>query len=96
MRRYVSSLIELRQASFDTKNLIMTPKQSRMARAALEWSLPDLAEKSGVARITCARFETGKGGAVSPDAVEKMRKALADAGADFTRKAGRVGVTVPE
>lgn len=67
-----------------------------MARAALEWSLPDLAAKSGVARITCARFETAKGGAVSADAVEKMRKALLDAGADFTRRAGRVGVNVPE
>lgn len=72
----------------------MTPTQSRMARAALQWSLPDLAEKSGVARITCARFETG--GSVSLDKVEKMRKALADAGADFTRRTGRVGVTVPE
>lgn len=67
-----------------------------MARAALEWSLPDLAAKSGVARITCARFETGKGGAVSPDAIAKMQKALAEAGADFTRKSGKIGVLVPE
>jgi DNA-binding Xre family transcriptional regulator len=67
-----------------------------MARAALEWSLPDLAAKSGVARITCARFETGKGGAVSPDTIEKLRKTMADAGANFTHKAGRIGVTVPE
>jgi len=65
-----------------------------MARAALQWSLPDLAEKSGVARITCARFETG--GSVSDDKIATMRKALAEAGADFTRKAGRIGVTVPE
>jgi transcriptional regulator with XRE-family HTH domain len=72
----------------------MTPTQSRMARAALQWSLPDLAEKSGVARITCARFETG--GSVSDDKIATMRKALAEAGADFTRKAGRIGVTVPE
>ena len=72
----------------------MNPTQSRMARAGLQWSLHDLAAHSGVARITCARFEAGK--AVAAESVDKMSKALADAGADFSRRAGRVGVTVPE
>jgi len=72
----------------------MTPTQSRMARAALQWSLPDLAEQSGVSRITCARFETGK--AVASASVDAMRVALVEAGADFSHKAGRIGVTVPE
>jgi len=72
----------------------MTPTQSRMARAALQWSLTDLAKAAGVGRATVARFELGE--SAVPETVEKMRKALADAGADFTRRAGRVGVTVPE
>ncbi|PAL24535.1 transcriptional regulator [Sphingopyxis sp. GW247-27LB] len=72
----------------------MTPTQSRMARAALQWSLHDLAAASSVSRMTCARFELGK--SVAPESVEAMRKALAHAGADFTRRAGRVGVSVPE
>jgi len=65
-----------------------------MARAALQWSLTDLAKAAGVGRATVARFELGE--SAVPETVEKMRKALADAGADFTRRAGRVGVTVPE
>lgn len=72
----------------------MTPTQSRMARAAIQWSLHDLANAAKVSRMTCARFELGK--SVAAESVEAMRKALADAGADFTRRAGRVGVTVPE
>lgn len=65
-----------------------------MARVALKWTTDDLAEHASVGRMTVARFERGDG--VAADSVEKMRKALADAGADFTRRAGRVGVTVPE
>jgi hypothetical protein len=65
-----------------------------MARAALQWSLHDLAAASSVSRMTCARFELGK--AVAPESVESMRKALAGAGAGFTRRSGRVGVTMPE
>lgn len=65
-----------------------------MARAGLQWTLHDLAAHSGVARITCARFEAGK--SVAAETVEKMGKALAAAGADFSNKAGRVVVSVPE
>jgi transcriptional regulator with XRE-family HTH domain len=66
-----------------------------MARAALKWSLTDLADKAGVGRATVARFELGEG-ETSSDKIKAMRKALSDAGADFTGRAGRVGVTVPE
>lgn len=72
----------------------MTPTQSKMARVALKWTTDDLATKAGVGRMTVARFE--RGDSLADDSVAKMRKALADAGADFTRRAGRVGVTVPE
>lgn len=73
----------------------MTPAQSRMARAALKWSLSDLAAKSGVGRATVARFELGEG-VTGADTIHKMQVALAGAGAEFIRRTGRVGVMVPE
>lgn len=72
----------------------MTPNQCKMARAGLNWRAADLSEKCGISRVTIARFEGGN--PVDADSIEKMRKALADAGADFSRRAGRIGVTVPE
>lgn len=45
-----------------------------MARAALGWSLDDLAEAAGVARRTVAKFEAG--GSVLPDNIKKMRDAF--------------------
>jgi len=54
--------------------ITMTPQQSRMARAALKWSLSDLAEASGVGRATAARFELGE--SVEAGRVEAMRRAF--------------------
>lgn len=65
-----------------------------MARTGLNWRAADLAEKCGISRVTIARFENGN--PVDAVSVEAIGRALADAGADFTRKAGRIGVTVPE
>lgn len=44
--------------------------------------------------MTIARFELGE--TVAAESVDKMERALVEAGAQFTRRAGRVGVTVPE
>lgn len=74
--------------------ITMTPTQSKMARVALKWTTDDLATHAGVGRMTVARFE--RGDSVASETVEKLRKALADAGVDFTRRAGRIGVSVPE
>jgi len=65
-----------------------------MARLGLNLRAADLAGLCGLARETIARFESGK--QVAPGSVEAMRAALVEAGADFSHKAGRVGVTVPE
>lgn len=65
-----------------------------MARVGLKWTTDDLAEKAGVGRMTVARFERGDN--VAESSVHKMRDALAGAGADFSRKPGKVGVAVPE
>lgn len=52
----------------------MDVKQCRMARAALGWSLDDLAVASGVGRRTIAKFESG--GSVLPDNIKKLRDAF--------------------
>lgn len=72
----------------------MTPKQCKMARVGLGLSADSLSEKSGVSRVTIARFESGN--QVAALSIEAIAKGLTSAGADFTRKAGRVGITVPE
>lgn len=65
--------------------------QCRMARAALDWTMDDLAEASGVGRRTIVKFE--KGGNVLPETVETLRAALVKAGIGFTNGGRRAGVT---
>lgn len=72
----------------------MTPTQCKMARTGLGLRAADLAARSNLTRETVARFE--RGDKMADASVEAMRAALEAAGADFTRRAGRVGVTVPE
>ena len=71
----------LRQASDCTKSASMDISQCRMARAALHWSLDDLAAGSGVARRSVARFEAGE--SVQVETVAKLRDALEAAGVRF-------------
>lgn len=65
----------------------MKPAQVRMARAALDWSLADLAKASGVHRNTISNFETGKYGG-SDEALRAMRSALEAAGVIFVEENG--------
>jgi transcriptional regulator with XRE-family HTH domain len=62
------------------------PAQVRMARAALNWSLSDLAKAAGVHRNTVSNFETGKF-AGDPEKLAAMRRALESAGVEFTNGA---------
>jgi transcriptional regulator with XRE-family HTH domain len=63
------------------------PAQVRMARAALNWSLEDLAKAAGVHRNTISNFETGKFGG-REDALEAIRRALETAGVEFIAENG--------
>lgn len=54
-----------------------------MARAALNWSLRELAEAAGVHRNTISNFETGKY-AGDPATTDAIRAALETAGVEFT------------
>lgn len=65
-----------------------------MARSGLGWQAKELAERAGVSYPSLHRFEAGQ--VVADETRAKLEKALADAGAQFSRRAGRVGVTVPE
>lgn len=58
-----------------------------MARAALAWSLADLARASGVHRNTISNFETGKYGG-SEAALAAIRSALENAGVVFIEENG--------
>ncbi len=65
----------------------MKPAQVRMARAALNWSLADLANASGVHRNTISNFETGRY-AGSAESVAAIRAALESAGVEFIDENG--------
>jgi len=58
-----------------------TKEQIRMARAALGWSVRQLAAKAGVSANTVSRYENGAD--ALGETLKKMRKALQDAGLDF-------------
>ena len=67
--------------------------QCRMARAALGWTLDDLAAASGVSRRTIARFEAGE--SVLPARVQKLREALEEKGVVFIAGGHLAGGVVP-
>lgn len=71
----------------------MNPTQSRMARAALKWSLSDLADAAGVGRATAARFELGE--AVAPASIAAMRSAYEASGVSFVEAGKYAGAVHP-
>ncbi len=71
---------------------MLTPEQSRMGRAAIRWTVRDLAEKSQVGVTTINRFETGQAES-NPATLAALRRALEVAGVEFIEEnGGGVGV----
>jgi transcriptional regulator with XRE-family HTH domain len=66
---------------------VVKPAQVRMGRAALKWSLADLAKASGVHRNTISNFETERY-AGSADVIVSIRAALETAGVEFIAENG--------
>ena len=66
---------------------MITPSQCRMARAALEIGVRDLAEIAGVSAMTVTRFENGKS-AGYPETLAKLKSALEAAGVEFIPENG--------
>lgn len=64
-----------------------------MARAALKWTLSDLADAAGVGRATAARFELGE--AVAPASIAAMRSACEAAGVVFVETGKYAGAVHP-
>jgi transcriptional regulator with XRE-family HTH domain len=71
----------------------MTVVQCRMARAALGWSLDDLARESGVPRRTIARFEADEN--VRAEVISKLTDAFREAGIVFLARGANAGGVVP-
>ena len=69
----------------------MTPAQSRLARAALRWSIRETATKANVSPSTIVRFERGEDTLRSSAA--KLERAYTNAGVQFI---GRTGVKLAE
>lgn len=69
----------------------MNVTQCRMARAALGWTLDDLADASRVGRRTVAKFEAG--GTILPEKLEALRAAFVREGIAFTNGGKRAGVS---
>lgn len=67
--------------------------QCRMARTALDWSLQDLADESGVSRRTVARFEAGE--SVLPARVQALRHVFEAKGILFIDHGKLAGGVVP-
>jgi transcriptional regulator with XRE-family HTH domain len=60
---------------------MIDPAQSRMARAALGWSVRDLAKRAGIGFNTVNRFEIG--GNVQTASVASMEEAFRAVGVEF-------------
>jgi transcriptional regulator with XRE-family HTH domain len=78
---------------------MMTPTQSRMARAALNLSGSDLSKKAGVGINTISRFE--QGGDTRVSSVEAMQRVLEGLGVVFVGQgevslSGGAGVRLSE
>ena len=71
----------------------LPPDQSRMARAALEWSLEDAAA-AGVSRRTALRFERYHRD-VTPELIKALRRAYEAAGVRFLDQGPDAGAVVP-
>jgi len=70
---------------------VLRPAQCRAARALLNWSQIELAERAGIQVLALRRFETGR---TDPRAStrDKIEKALADAGIELLEADAQVGV----
>jgi transcriptional regulator with XRE-family HTH domain len=62
--------------------MLINAKQCRMARAALQISVRELASMAKVATDTVSRLEAGK--RLKPRTVEAIQRALEKAGVEFT------------
>ena len=73
---------------------MLLPGQVRMARAALGWSLADLANRAEVNPNTISRYETGR--EVMSGVIHKLEAALRAEGLVFFEDGEEIGVKLPQ
>lgn len=72
---------------------MLSPEQSRAARAWLDWSQEDLAKRAGVSLSTVRDFEKGRREPI-PNNLKALRETLEGAGIAFVFQGGRpLGIT---
>ncbi|WP_338529442.1 transcriptional regulator [Nitratireductor thuwali] len=64
----------------------MTPVQCRMARAALNWGVLDLARGAAVSTQTIVRLERGE--ILRASTIDRVRRAFESAGVEFISQNG--------
>jgi transcriptional regulator with XRE-family HTH domain len=67
--------------------MAVTSAQVRMARAALEWTVRDLADATGLHRNTITNLEVGRYGG-DPETLSNIRSVLEAAGVEFIDENG--------
>jgi DNA-binding XRE family transcriptional regulator len=60
---------------------MITPTQSKMARAALGWTIVDMADAAGVGKNTAVRMEAGDN--ITTDTLRAIEAAFRNAGITF-------------
>ncbi len=67
--------------NYNPSRSLITREQLKMARAALNWTVRDLAEKSGIALNTISRYENGTD--AYNETLMKLRRTLETGGIIF-------------
>jgi transcriptional regulator with XRE-family HTH domain len=71
---------------------MLTPESSRAARGLLDWTLKDLASKSGVSFTTISAFESGRPSYASTRKL--LEAAFQREGIELIRDEARIGATI--
>jgi DNA-binding XRE family transcriptional regulator len=82
------------QGEFGLDAHSLTPAQSRMARAALSWSLHEAASAASLSYRTILRFEKEQRD-VQPELIADLRRAFETAGVRFIEVGSDAGGIVP-
>lgn len=69
--------------------MLLTPEVCRAARALLNWTLKDLADRAGVGFVTISEFERGR--PAYPSTLKKLSAAFERAGVDLILEPRRIG-----
>jgi len=72
---------------------MLTPAQVRMARAALQWTVAELARRAGITTRTVLRYEHGEN--VTVETLLKLKAAFEEAGVTWVPENGGPAGTRP-